>query len=325
MKILFIGGTGIISSACSNLCLKKGHELYLLTRGHSERKINENAIQIKADINNIEECKRLLKDNYFDAVVSWISYTVDDVKRDLEIFKNKTAQYVFISSASGYAKPTQINLTESHKFWNPAWEYSQNKVYCEVYLNDIKARLDCSVTIVRPSHTYDMTKIPLQGYYTSLSRLIFGKPVIIHGDGSTLWTLTHSNDFAKGFLPLLGNERSFGETYHITSDEHLTWDQICYTMAEVLGVKAEIVHVPSDYIMKVDKIWGDGLLGDKAYNMVLDNSKIRSLVPEFKCEIPFIVGAKEIIEYYAANKELQIIDKDLDKLMDYLVRKFSNV
>ncbi|MBI9070924.1 MAG: SDR family oxidoreductase [Melioribacteraceae bacterium] len=323
MKILFVGGTGIISSACSELCLEKGYDLFLLNRGESIRKAPDGVKQITADINNIEQCKSLLKEHQFDSVVSWIAYTPEHVKRDLEIFSGITSQYIFISSASAYAKPPAINLNETHKIWNPVWEYSQNKVLCERYLEKVYSETNFPITIVRPSHTYDKTTIPLQGHYTTLARLFKGKEVIIHGDGTTLWTLTHHKDFAKGFVPLLGNKKTIGETYHITGDEHLTWDQICKTMANAAGVEAKIVHVPSDYIMKHDKDWGDGLLGDKAYNMVLDNSKIKSIAPEFKCEIPFAKGAKEIVKWYKENESTRTVDKELEKLMDELVLKFK--
>ncbi|MCF8414328.1 MAG: SDR family oxidoreductase, partial [Melioribacteraceae bacterium] len=280
MKILMIGGTGIISSAVTKLCLEKGYDVFLLNRGES-RKLPDGAKHIKADIRKQNEVKVLLEDHKFDSVVDWISFTREHAENDFELFRNRTKQFIYISSASAYLKPVKsLPVKEDFPLGNPVWEYSRNKIAGESFLTEKRLSEDFPVTIVRPSHTYDKTKIPLPGYWTTLKRMIDGKPIIIHGDGTSLWTLTHTNDFAKGFLALIGNESAIGETYNITSDEYLTWDEICKTMAAAINVIPKIVHVPSDIILKYDREWGEGLLGDKAYSMIFDNTKIKSLAPE---------------------------------------------
>ncbi|MCF8262168.1 MAG: SDR family oxidoreductase [Melioribacteraceae bacterium] len=322
MKILMIGGTGIISSAVTKLCLEKGYDVFLLNRGES-RKLPDGAKHIKADIRKQNEVKVLLEDHKFDSVVDWISFTREHAENDFELFRNRTKQFIYISSASAYLKPVKsLPVKEDFPLGNPVWEYSRNKIAGESFLTEKRLSEDFPVTIVRPSHTYDKTKIPLPGYWTTLKRMIDGKPIIIHGDGTSLWTLTHTNDFAKGFLALIGNESAIGETYNITSDEYLTWDEICKTMAAAINVIPKIVHVPSDIILKYDREWGEGLLGDKAYSMIFDNTKIKSLAPEFKSEVSFEKGAKEIVMWYLENKERQIVDIEKDKLMDFLAEKF---
>jgi nucleoside-diphosphate-sugar epimerase len=323
LKILFIGGTGVISSACSKRCIEQGHELFLLNRGQTQRKIPKGAIHLSADINDTDSVNRLLHDKNFDSVVDWIAYVPEDVKRDIERFRDKTDQYIFISSASAYAKPPQLPLTESHPLENPYWTYAQNKVLCENYLNEIIHSSDFPVTIVRPSHTYDETKIPLQGGYTALKRIMDGQKVIVHGDGTSLWTLTHHTDFAHGFMGILGNKKSIGQAYHITGNEVLTWDQIYRTMAEAAGMEAHIVNVPSDIIHRYDKNWGEGLLGDKAYSLVFDNSKIRQFIPDLKTTIPFKEGAGEIVNWYSHNPSKASVNKALDQVMNQLIEQFS--
>jgi len=321
MKILFIGGTGIISSACSPLCIKQGHELYLLNRGKSIRTFPQGAIHLNADINDLETVRELISEHHFDAIVDWIAYTPADVERDYSLFRDKTSQFVFISSASAYAKPPQLYLKETDELYNPYWVYSQNKIHCENYLTEVYERSNFPVTIVRPSHTYDKTKIPLQGGYTAFNRMLNGQPVIVHGDGTSWWTLTHHDDFARGFLGILGNKSSIGEAYHITGDEILTWNEIYQIMAATAGVEAQIVHISSEMIYKYDKDWGDGLLGDKSFSLVFDNSKIQQFVPDMKTTISFREGAEQIVEWHREDPSRGVINSSLNEVIDQMIEK----
>ncbi len=320
MKILFIGGTGVISSACSKAVLAQGHELTLLNRGVSNNPRPQGCRYCKADINQMDQVTALLRGMTFDCVVDWIAYTPADVQRDISLFRDKTSQYIFISSASVYAKPPVMPVLESHPTENPFWDYAHQKILSEAWLNEAAHKNEFPVTIVRPSHTYDATKIPLRGGATTLQRLLEGKPVIVHGDGTSLWTLTHHADFARGFVALLGNPKAVDQTYHITSDEVLTWNQIYKTMAQTAGVKANLFHLASESILQYDREWGEGLLGDKAYNMVLDNSKIKALNPSFQSKIPFAQGAREILAWFQSDPQHQIIDRDLDATMDRMIK-----
>ena len=320
MKILFIGGTGVISLACSKAVLARGDELYILNRGVSSQRLPQGCQHLQADINQADQVAALLKGKTFDCVVDWIAYTPADVQRDIALFRDKTSQYVFISSASAYAKPPQLPVVESHPTGNPFWDYAHQKILCEAWLNEASQTNGFPVTIVRPSHTYDATKIPLRGGATALKRLLNGKPVIVHGDGTSLWTLTHHTDFARGFVALLGHTGAVGQTYHITSDEVLTWDQIYQTMAQAAGVEANLFHLSSETILRYDQEWGDGLLGDKAYSMVFDNSKIKALNPSFQSQVPFAQGAQEILTWFQSDTQHQAIDSHLDATMDRMIK-----
>jgi len=326
LKVLFIGGTGVISSACTELCVENGIDLTLLNRGLTNRPIPNGIKIIKADIHNPEQVKSILKNQRFDVVVNWIAYTQEHVENDYEIFKDKTSQFIFISSASAYQKPPKtLPIKETEPLINPFWEYSRNKIQCEQYLDKMFQDYKFPITIVRPSHTYDRTKIALSGGYTAVNRIREGKKVIIHGDGTSLWTLTHHRDFAAGFIGLLGNSKAIGEAYHITSDEVLTWNQICGIFADVIGVKANIIHIPSDFIYRFDKDWGEGLLGDKAHCMIFDNSKIKQLNPGYKAKIPFTEGAKEIIAWYIEDSERRKIDQTWDTKMDEIIDRYESL
>jgi nucleoside-diphosphate-sugar epimerase len=322
MKILFIGGTGVISSSCSQLCLEKGYDFFLLNRGKSIRTAPEGAKIILGDINDVASIKKLMENEKFDSVVDWIAFTENNVKRDFELFRDKTEQYIFISSASAYSPKRVLPITEKTPLENPYWAYSRAKIECENYLMKKYREEKFPVTIVRPSHTYDKTKNLLRADYLPFYRMKNGKPVIIHDEGKSLWTLTHTKDFAKGFVGLLGNKKAIGEAYHITSDEVLTWNQIAETLAEKAGYEIKISHVPSKFIEKYDEEWGAGLFGDKANDAVFDNSKIRTIVPDFKATIPFSQGAEEIVEWYS-NPQNQIVDEKLDELMDKIISDYS--
>lgn len=323
MKVLFIGGTGKISSACSALAVERGIDLYFLNRGQTDRPVPAGVKVLTGDIRNPESARAALGDHTFDSVVNWIAFTPDQIESDLELFRGRTDQYVFISSASAYqTPPAHLPVTESTPLDNPYWEYSRNKIACEERLTLAYRQEKFPITIVRPSHTYDRTMLPFQGGYTHIHRMRQGKPVIVHGDGTSLWTLTHHRDFAKGFVPLLGNSHAIGDSFHITSDEVLNWNQIAEILADAAGVKAQIVHMPADLINAWDPRWGAGLLGDKSASMVFDNTKIKRLVPDFACTIPFSHGAREVLAWFDADPARQVVDTALDALMDQMIEAY---
>jgi len=322
MKVLFIGGTGIISSAVSRLAVERRIDLYHFNLGKSHRKI-EGVKHIFGDIRNIEQTRQILKNHRFDVVVNWISFIPEHVLADIEIFSEKTDQYIFISSSSAYEKPiSKLPITEETPLINPFWQYSRDKAACEKILMDAYQTRNFPVTIVRPSHTYDKTLIPNDWGYTILDRMIKGKKVIIHGDGTSLWVLTYNSDFAIGFTGLFGKKEALGEAYHITSDELLTWNQIYQMMADELGVELKAIHIPSDFIARYNPEHGAGLLGDKSHSVIFDNSKIKKLVPEFQCKIPFYEGVKEIISWYRNNKEWQIVKDEINASIDEIIRAY---
>ncbi len=326
MKVLFIGGTGIISSACSELAIEKGIELYLLNRGHSSRNAPENAIVLNGDIRDKNSVENALGNHKFDVVVDWIAFNSEHIETDLEIFRDRTNQYIFISSASAYqTPPASLPVTESTPLYNPFWQYSRDKIVCEDRLIKAYREENFPVTIVRPSHTYDRATLPFTGRFTVIDRMLKRKKVIVHGDGTSLWTLTNHKDFARGFVGLLGNNHAIGEAFHITSDEILTWNQIFETVAKAFGMSAEIVHIPSEIIAKYDEEWGAGLLGDKAHSMIFDNSKIKKIVPDFNAAIPFSVGVEEIANWFNEDNSRQIIDERFDKLTDKIIADWEKL
>ena len=321
MKVLFIGGTGIISSACSQLAVERGIDLYLLNRGQSSRPIPAGAHVLNGDIRRIDSVETAIGDHTFDVVADWVAFTPDHVETDLSLFRGRTGQYIFISSASAYQKPpASLPVTESTPLDNPYWEYSRNKIACEERLLRAYREEKFPVTIVRPSHTYDRTLLPTHGGYTMIDRMRKGKKVIVHGDGTSLWVLTHHTDFAKGFVGLLGDSRAIGDAFQITSDELLTWNQIYEILARAAGAEVpHIVHVPSDLINAYDPIWGAGLLGDKAHSLIFDNTKIRRLVPDFAATIPFARGAEEIMAWYDANPARRMVDEKFNRIIDRIL------
>jgi nucleoside-diphosphate-sugar epimerase len=325
LRILFIGGSGVMSSACSRLAVERGVDLYLLNRGTtSTRAVPDAATLLRGDIRDPAAVKETLGSLEFDAVVDWVAFTPDHVQADLDLFRGRTGQYVFISSASAYQTPPErLPITESTPLRNPYWRYSRDKIACEDLLVRAYRQEGFPATIVRPSHTYDETSVPFDGGWTAVARMRQGKPVIVHGDGTSLWTLTHHLDFASGFVPLLGHPRTLGEAFHITSDDVLTWDQIARSLATAAGVEARIVHAPSDAIAAADPEWGAGLRGDKAHSMIFDNSKLRSVVPDYRATIPFEQGAREIVGWHDADASRQQVDARLDAVMDRLVEKYQ--
>lgn len=325
MKVLFIGGTGIISSACTPLAVEQGFDLYLLNRGQTSRPVPEAAHILPADIRDKASVNRALGNLEFDVVVNWIGFTPDHIETDLALFQDRTQQYIFISSASAYqTPPVNLPVTESTPLDNPYWPYSQAKIACEARLMRAYREARFPVTIVRPSHTYDRTVLPFEGRYTVVERMRQGKPVIVHGDGTSLWVLTHHRDFAKGFVGLLGNSQAIGQAFHITSDEWLTWNQIFEIVARAAGTPVRMIHIPSDIIAEFNPDWGAGLLGDKAHSMIFDNSKIKRLVPDYAATIPFSRGAAEIMAWYDADPARRVVDKALDRQMDDLIAAYGS-
>jgi len=325
MKVLFIGGTGIISSACSRLAIQQGIELYLLNRGQSARPPVDGATVLHGDIRDPDSARAAIAHHNFDAVVDWVAFTPQHVETDLDLFRGRTAQYVFISSASAYqTPPSSLPVTESTVLDNPYWEYSRNKIACEERLVRAYRAEKYPVTIVRPSHTYDCTLLPMEGGWTVVDRMRRGLPVIVYGDGTSLWTLTHHADFARGFNGLLGNSHAIGEAVHITSDEWLNWNQIYEIVAHAAGAEPKLVHVPSDLIAAHFPDLGPGLLGDKSNSMIFDNSKIKRLVPGFACAIPFSRGAEEIIAWYDADPARRVVDEKVNQMMDRIITAYQS-
>jgi len=320
LKVLFIGGTGVISSACSQLAVERGIDLYMLNRGQTKRPAPAAAKVLHGDIRSKDSVNRILDKMTFDVVVDWVAFTLAHIETDFELFRRRTKQYIFISSASAYQKPpASLPITESTPLSNPFWKYSQDKIACEQLLMRLFDRDGFPVTIVRPSHTYDRTTLPMDGGYTVLNRMRLGKKVIVHGDGSSLWPLTHHRDFAKGFVPLLGSNRAIGEAFHITSDEFLSWNRIFEIVAAAAGTKPRIVHVSSDCIASFDPQWGAGLLGDKAHSVIFDNTKIKSIVPDYAATISFADGAKEIISWFDSNPSHQVVNEETDRMIDKII------
>jgi nucleoside-diphosphate-sugar epimerase len=326
MRVLFIGGTGFISAAVSRMAIAQGFELYLLNRGSRIAHL-PGSHGLTADIHRLEDVRATLQDLEFDVVVDWIAYTPDDIERDMALLRDRVKQYVFISSASAYQKPpAHYLITESTPLANPYWEYSRNKIACERRLMQAFRDEGFPVTIVRPSMTYD-TNLPIAiggwGSYTLADRLMTGRPIIVHGDGSSLWVVTHAEDFGRGFLGLLGNEGALGQAFHITSDEVLTWNQIYQAIAEALGVEPKIVHIPSDYIARVAPQLAGGLLGDKTWSAVFDNSKIKAFVPGFQAAIPFRDGIRRTLAWFAADEKRRYVDEAVHAEMDRILEAYA--
>jgi nucleoside-diphosphate-sugar epimerase len=318
---LFIGGTGLISSACSPAALEAGHELWLLNRGRSQLPAPAGCHVLHADATDEPEVARVLGGRDWDAVVQWVAYTPEQVARDLRALSGHTGQYVLISSASAYQKPPAHWLvTETTPLENPFWEYSRNKIGCERLL---AAQSQVPWTVVRPSLTYGPSQIPVAvgswaKPFTIVDRMRRGAPVIVPGDGTSLWTMTHNTDFARGLVGLLGHPGALGEAFHITSDEALTWGQIYQAVADAAGARADVVHVPTDALMAADEAEVGNLWGDKAHSAVFDNTKIRTLVPDFRATVPFAEGIRQSVAWFDADPRRRDIDEKANELWDKL-------
>ena len=329
MKVLMIGGTGNISSACTKRALAKNMEVFHLNRGNRKDRTPPGVTSLQADAHNPAEVKKAVAGMKFDSVVQFLATEPDHIKADIEVFRGITAQYVFISSATVYKRgPFSPIITESTPLENPYWEYAQLKIDCEKYLREKSAGSGAGeafpYTIIRPSHTYDNGWLLWQfvaGNFGLGWRILNGMPVVIGGDGQALWTVTHASDFAKGLVGLLGNPAAIGEAFHITSDEFLTWDTIIKMAGAALGVEPKIVHIPSEFIMKVLPNRGVNLLGDKACTSIFDNSKIKRFVPGFVQEVPYAEGVRRSVEWFNAHPELKVPNEELNTefvaLLDY--------
>jgi nucleoside-diphosphate-sugar epimerase len=331
MKALFIGGTGLISSACVERALAVGWDVSLLNRGVSTKyPVPPGARLLQADVHgNPETLQSVLRSQTFDVVADWLAFTPDDVERDLALFRDRTRQFIFISSASAYQKPpAHYLITEETPLENPFWDYSRNKIDCENLLMREYRERRFPVTIVRPSLTYGPSQIPLcmgswQYPYTVIDRMKKGKPVIVPGDGTSLWTVTWNADFAIGFCGLMGMEKAVGEAFHITSDEVLTWNQIYREAGRAAGVEPEIVHIPSELIAAHDPEMTGSLLGDKSNSAVFDNRKIKSYVPEFSASVPWSEGVKRAIAWHEADPRRCVLDEEANRKWDALLDAYK--
>ena len=320
-SVLFIGGTGTISSEASAHAVGGGLNVTLLNRGQSStRPAADGAEVLLADVRDPASVRAAIGNREFDVVINFVAFTPEHVAQDIELFTGRTGQYVFISSASAYQKPPlRLPIVESTPLRNPFWKYSRDKIASEELLVAAYRDNGFPSTIVRPSHTYDATNIPLNGGWTTIDRMRRGEPVVVHGDGSSLWVLTHSRDFAKAFVGLLGHPQAIGDSFHITSDEVLSWTQITGLMADAAGVEPKIVHVTSDAIAAADPEVGAGHLGDRAHSVIFDNSKVKALVPDYVATTGFAEGAREIVEWYDAHPERKVVDPAVNQLFDRLI------
>ena len=330
MKALFIGGTGTISMAIvRKLAQDPMWEVWLLNRGNRKSEVPENVHEIICDISDEEDAKKKLEGVEFDVVSEFIGFTRDQVERDYRLFKGKTKQYMYISSASAYNKPAaSYVITEGTTLSNPHWEYSRNKIACEEFLMEKYRTEGFPVTIIRPSHTYDERNIPLgvhgkKGFYQVVKRMMEGKPVLIQGDGTSLWHVTFNRDFAVGYTGLMGNPKAIGEAFQITGDECLTWNQIYQTIADALGVELKPYHVSAYYLSAVGDKYGydfeGSLLGDKSVSVVFDNSKLKRAVPAMTTTIRFDQGVRIALDYIKAHPECQVEDPEFDEWCDKVI------
>ena len=323
-SVLFLGGSGIISSACTVRALAQGFEVFVLNRGTSTtRPLPEGAQPLVGDLGDPDAVRAAVGDREFDVVADFRAFTPAEVQSRLEVLEGRMGQYVFISSASAYQTPPgRLPVRESTPLRNPYWQYSRDKIACEDLLVAAYRERGLPMTIVRPSHTYDKTLLPFDGGWTVVDRMRRGVEVVVPGDGTSLWTLTHHADFAHAFVGLLGHPMAIGDSFHITSDEWLPWNEIYATVAAAAGVEPKLVHVPSDAIAAADPDWGAGMLGDKSHSMIFDNAKVKRLVPDYVAAIPFVRGAREILDWYEADPSRQQVDSTIDATMDALVERY---
>lgn len=325
MKVLFIGGSGNISSACTEEALAAGHDVFHFNRGISDDyTFGNNVVTITGDINISSDRMKLEEYAPFDVVANFICFTPDQIKSDIDFFKGKTGQYIFISSATVYKKPPDhYIITEDCPLENPFWEYAQNKIACE---NLLALHPDFPYTIVRPSYTYGRTWIPVAfsaREYNPVYRIQNRLPIVSHGDGESLWVMTHHSDFARAFVPLFGNEKAINNHFHITSDEVHTWDQIYYIIGKVIGVEPRLIHIPSDFINELEPEWGVGLLGDKSRSMVFDNTKIKSVVSGWKAKITYEEGIRQSITWFSEKEERRQLNQSLEDRINLIIKEYQ--
>lgn len=322
LKLLFVGGTGIISAAAAQQAVAVGHRLTMLNRGTQTLRPAPQGVELlTADIRDTASARAALGDREFDVVVDFVAFTPEHVTADVELFAGRTGQYIFISSASAYQKPpARLPILESTPLRNPFWQYSRDKIACEDLLVSAYRDAGFPVTIIRPSHTYDRTSIVLTGGWTDIARLRAARPVVVHGDGTSLWTVTHSRDVAKALVGLFGLPQAVGDSFTITSDEYLPWNRIYELFAQAAGAPPpRLVHIASETIAAAAPELGPPLLGDRAHSVIFDNGKVKALVPQFVCTTPFATGVREILSWFDANPDQQIIDENLDATFDLLI------
>ncbi len=329
MRVLFIGGTGLISTACTKLAVRRDMELFLLNRGKSRTdQVPEEATVLEADARDREAVAEAVGDRDFDVVVQWIGFVPAHVEQDIDMFEGSIRQYIFISSASAYEKPPSDYLvTESTPLRNPHWQYSRDKIACEERLMRRYRESGFPATIVRPSLTYGPSQIPVcvgswNQPWTIVDRMRGGKKIIVPGDGSSLWTVTWNADFAKGLVGLLGHQQAVGHAFHVTSDEVLSWDQIYAELGRAVGAEPDILHVPSDLLAAWNPADEGNLLGDKSWSTVFDNTKIKRFVPDFVCTTPFAEGIRRSIAWFEEDPARQTVDEEANRTWDQIIAAY---
>ena len=328
LTLLFIGGSGVISAAAAELAVARGHTLTVLNRGQSSLRAVPTAAEVlTVDVRDPAAVRAALGDRTFDVVVDFVAFTPEHVRADIAQFAGRTGQYVFISSASAYQKPpAALPVRDSTPLRNPFWQYSRDKIACEDVLLEAYREQGFPVTIIRPSHTYDRTQIALLGGWTDIHRMRTGQPVVVHGDGTSLWTLTHSTDFAKALVGLFARSQALGDSFTITSNEYLPWDALYAEFASAAGAPApQIVHVASDTMAAENPDWSGPLLGDRSHSVIFDNSKVAALVPDFVCTTPVALGFREVIDWFDAHPEQQVVDEAVNATLDRLVAAHSTL
>ncbi len=319
-RVLIVGGNGILSWWVSKLAVELGYDVSQITRGQSfDRPPIDGATILRGDADNPASIRAAIGGADFDIVANFRAYRPEQVAADIQLFGGRAGQYLFVSSASAYQKPiAALPIVESTPLRNPFWHYSREKIACEDLLVAAYRASGFPSTIVRPSHTYDGGNMPLPGGWTAFQRMLDGKPIVIHGDGTSWWTLTHSRDFARAFVGLFGNPHALGSAVHITSDEHLTWDDIARLLGRAIGVKPVLVHVASERIARELPDLGPGLLGDWSHSVIFDNSRIRNLVPGWAATTPFSAGARDVAEWYSSVPSRKVVDRMLNAAWDRL-------
>lgn len=325
LKVLLIGGTGTISSAVARRALKVGHSVTVMNRGRSSLRPLEGGAQLLvADARDRAAVAAALEGQSFDVVVDFLSYVPEHVSAWVQQLRGTVGQYIFVSSASAYQKPpVRLPVTESTPLRNPYWQYSRDKIACEDLLAAAYREDGFPVTVIRPSHTYDQHSLPFQGRWTVLDRMLRGKPIVVHGDGTSLWTITHAADVAVGIVGLFGRDAALGEAFTVTGSDSPTWNRIYTAFAEAIGVEAELIHAPSEMIAQEMPEWGPAFLGDKAHSMVFDTSKIRALVPGFVQTVPFDEGARMMAGWYLSHPEAQVVDGEADAAFERIVARLA--
>ena len=321
MKVLFLGGAGMIGSAAAVETVSSGADVTIVTRSEPARPVPPGMRALRADVRDTAQLREALGGEEFDAVVNWVGYVPDDVRDHPGLFAGRAGQYVFISTCSVFARPVpQLPVTESSPRRQPVFGYARDKIACELLLEDAYRQAGFPLSIVRPAHTYDRTVIPLLSGWTAIERMRAGRPVVVHGDGTSLWTLMHASDFARAFAPLLGHGHAVGESVNVVSGDILTWDQIHLTLAAAAGVREPVQrHVSSEAIAERVPGWRDVLEHDFRHSMLFDNAKLRTLVPGFAPAIPFAQGARQAIAYHDAHAAARVVDHDLDGAFDALI------